>query len=263
MNHAPADSPALEPAELKHGEGWTRTRWLAVIALVFATQVALIFLLGEKNAAVPRAVLNVPTLKLANPADELLALDNPTLFVLPSPKDFAAAWLKMPEPEPPSFRWTEPPRWLPLPADGLGAAFGRLMQTNSFPSQPFVFKPAAEWTAPASPVEPAPAQNSTMHIEGGLAQRQLPSEISLTNWPYADVLPPCVVQVLVDPAGNVVSAVVLPPENNLEATSHYLAADQRALEIARTLRFTPAANLTIGRVIFNWQTVPPTNETNR
>ena len=29
------------------------------------------------------------------------------------------------------------------------------------------------------------------------------------------------------------------------------------LELARTLRFTPSASLTVGRIIFNWHTVPP------
>ena len=94
-----------------------------------------------------------------------------------------------------------------------------------------------------------------MQIEGELAQRQLPSEISLTNWPYADVLQPCVVQVLVDAAGNVVSTVIL-------TSSGYDAADQRALELARALSFKPASRLAVGRVIFNWHTVPPATTTN-
>jgi hypothetical protein len=91
----------------------------------------------------------------------------------------------------------------------------------------------------------------------------LPAQINLTNWPYADVIAPSKVQVLVDAAGNVVSAVLLPSENGFTAADHYDAADQRALELARALRFTPSARLTFGRITFNWQTVPPANETNR
>jgi hypothetical protein len=253
MSDASANSPALELAGPKPtGESWSRTRWLAVIALVFATHVALIFLVGEKKEIVPLPVTKVPTLTLANNSDELLALNDPTLFALPHQRDFvSAAWLKMPDVNQPSFRWTESPRWLPLSADGLGAAFVRLMQTNFFAGNSFDFKPVAELSTPTLPVEPAPAQNSTMQIEGELAQRQLlPSQISLTNWPYADVLAPCVVQVLVDAAGNVVSTVLLTP-------SGYDAADQSALEIARALRFTPLSHLTFGRIIFNWHTVPP------
>jgi TonB family protein len=255
MTGATANSPALEPAV--SGKGWTRTRLFTVIALVTAAQAGLIILFGEKREVSPRAVLNVPTLKLADAADELLALDDPTLFVLPNSKDFASSiWLKTPTNPPPDFRWTEPPRWLALSADDLGAAFSRLMQTNFPPSHPFNFKPAVALTTPTMPAEPVLAENSTMHIEGELAHRQFPSEINLTNWPYADVLAPCVVQVLVDAAGNVISTALL-------KSSSYKDADDKALELARVLRFTPSAKLTLGRVIFNWHTVPATNETNR
>jgi TonB family protein len=257
MNDATADSPAPEPGVTAHGAGWSLTRWFMVIALVTAAQAGLIFLFGEKDETIPRPVLHVPTLKLADTDAEQLALDDPTLFVLPNPKDFAsAAWLTNREPEQPSFRWTEPPRWLPMSTNGLGTALGQLMHTNFFQNSPFNFAPAAELTTPTMPAEPALVQNSTMLIRGELAQRQLPLEISLTNWPYADVLAPCVVQVLVNPAGNVISTVLL-------KSSSYKDADDKALELARALRFTPAANLAFGRIIFNWQTVPTTNENNR
>jgi hypothetical protein len=137
-------------------------------------------------------------------------------------------------------------------------AFGQFMQTNFFASRPLDFKPAAELSTPTLPVETVPAKNSTMQIEGELAQRQLPSEISLTNWPYADVIAPSKVQALVDAAGNVVSTVLLPPDNGFTAADYYDAANQRALEIARSLRFTPSSSPTFGRIIFNWHTVPPT-----
>ena len=260
MNDAPVNSPGLAepphrrgwPAEPKPSAGWSRNRWLVIIAFVFATHVALVCLFGEKKPVIPRAVTNVPALQLANDTDELLALNDPTLFALPHQRDFAAdVWLKLPDVKPPSFRWTEPPRWLPLSGAGLGAAFVRLMQTNFLASPPLDFKPALTLSTPTSPVEPLLAQHSTMQIEGELAQRQLPAPISLTNWPFADVLSPCVVQVLVDAAGNVVSTVILTP-------SGYDAADQRALAIARTLRFKPVPSVTMGRITFNWHTVPPT-----
>jgi hypothetical protein len=67
------------------------------------------------------------------------------------------------------------------------------------------------------------------------------------------------VQVVVDAAGNVVSAVLLPANNPLEAAGHFDDADRRALDLARTARFAPAPNLTVGRMIFNWHTVPITS----
>ena len=238
--------------EPERSEGWSRSRWLAVIAFVFATHVALIFLFGEKKEIAPRPVTNVPVLTLADNSDELLALDDPTLFALPHQRDFAsAAWLRLPPVNQPTNRYTEPPRPLPFSADGLGAAFGQFMQTNFLAvSRTLNFKPVAELSTPTLPVEPAFPQNSTMQIEGELAQRQLPAEISLTNWPYPDVLAPSKVQALVDAAGNVVSTVLL-------ESSSYKNADDEALELARALRFAPSPGLTFGRIIFNWHTVPP------
>ena len=80
MNDAAANPPALGLAESKPGEGWSRARWLSVIALVFAVHVALIFLFGEKKTIVPRAVTNVPRLNFADKGSPLLALNDPTLF---------------------------------------------------------------------------------------------------------------------------------------------------------------------------------------
>lgn len=250
MNEAPANALGLaEPNP--PGEGWSRNRWLTILTLVFAAHIALICMFGEWKPVVPRAVTNAPALGLADDADELLALNDPTLFALPHQRDFVtAAWLKLHDPKPPSFRWTEPPRWLALSAASLGATFHRLMQTNVFAGSPLDFKPPLTLSTPVPPLAPMLPQQSTLRIEGELAQRQLPTAISLTNWPLADVLPPSVVQVLVNPAGNVVSSVVLTP-------SGYDEADQRAAAIARTLRFKPAASVTLGRIIFHWHTVPP------
>jgi hypothetical protein len=257
MNDASANVPTLRLAEPKPSERWSHQRWLALVALIFAAHIALIFLFGEKKQVAARAVVNAPTLKLANDSDELLALNEPALFALPNPKDFASAvWLKMPDVKQPSFRWTEPPRWLPLPAENLGATFQEFMQTNFFAAYQFHFKPQPELSEPVLPVQPALAQNSTLQIEGALAQQRLLNEINLPSLPYNDVIAPSKVQMLVDGAGNVVSAVLLPSENSLEALSHYDVADQHALEIARTMRFEPAPRLTFGKLIFNWHTVP-------
>jgi hypothetical protein len=243
------------PSELKYDTRWTRSRWLMVFAFIFATQVALIFLFGQKKPVVPRTVKNIPTVKLANAGDELLALNDPTLFALPHPQDFASAkMLAMPGAKPPSFRWTEPPRWLPLATAGLGAALNRFTETNF--SHPLDFKPASRSSAPAFPILPLP-QNSTLQIEGELAQRQLPSAISLTNWPYANVIAPSLIQVLAGPMGNVISTVLLPPGSGYTTADQYEAADERALELARSLHFKPAPHVTVGEIIFNWHTVPP------
>jgi hypothetical protein len=51
----------------------------------------LLFAFGGRKQIVPRAVANVPTLRLADDSSELLALNDPTLFALPHQKDFTSA----------------------------------------------------------------------------------------------------------------------------------------------------------------------------
>jgi hypothetical protein len=246
MNAAPA-----EP------QTWSRQRWLTLAALVFAAHVAFIFAFGAKKQILPRAVKNVPQLQLADSASELITLGNPTLFALPNAKDFASAvWLKAHINAPADFRWTEAPRWLPAP-ENLGATFNRFMQTNQFAAFQLDFKPPPKSSAPVSPVESALAQTSTLQIAGDLAQRRLLNHLDLPSWPYANVIAPSRIQVLVNAAGNVVSTVLLPPDNGFTAADYYDAADQRALELARTARFAPAPRVTFGQLIFNWHTIPP------
>jgi len=269
MSDLRADSPALglagptqaapeaPPRREPPGAGWPFSRWLILIALVFAAHVALLFAFGARKQIVPRPATNVPTLKLADGSDELLALGDPTLFALPHPGDFVTAmWSQAAVVQPPPLRWTESPRWLSLSADELMTVFNRFMQTNRIAGFTLQLKPPVRLSTPAQPVEPALAQASTMRVVGDLTQRQLLTPINLPSWPYADVVAPSKVQMLVDEAGDVVSAIVLPSDNSLEALSHYDAADQHALELARAARFAPAPRLTIGQMIFTWHTVP-------
>jgi TonB family protein len=257
MNETAANQTAPGLAEPKpQGEGWSQKKWLTVIAIIFAAHVAIIFAFGEKGEIIPRAVTNVPKFKLANDSDELPALNDPTLFALPHQRDFAsAAWLKMPEEKPPSFRFAEPSRWLPLPAENLGATFQQFMRTNYFAGYQLDFKPEPELSEPVLSVEPALAQNSTVQISDELVQRKLLNQINPPSLPYNDVIAPSKVQALVDAAGNV-SPVLL-------ESSGYKDADDEALELARAARFAPAKNPAVGRMIFNWRTIPATNEQNR
>jgi TonB family protein len=98
---------------------------------------------------------------------------------------------------------------------------------------------------------------TTRHISGDLAHRSLANSkaIALPSLPRNDVIGASTVQVLVDAAGNVASAVVLEPNADPEA-------DQLALQLVRTLRFAPAPRLTFGEITFTWHCVPvmTTNE---
>ena len=245
---------------------WPHSRWLMLIALAFAAHVALLFAFGEHKPKPIRPVTNVPTLRLAADASELLALNDPTLFALPHQRDFASAIREQtPVLEQPSFYWTEPSDWLSLSGEALGTVFDEFMRTNRFAGFELQLKPPLKLSAPELPIEPVLAQTSTLLIQGDVAQRQLLNPIDVPSLPYNDVLAPSKVQVVVDAAGNVVSAVLLPSDYPLETAVHDEDADRRALELARAARFAPAPRLTIGQLIFNWHTVPmtSTNEPSR
>ena len=249
------------PGEEPPGDGlWTRGRWLALITLIFAAHVVLLYAFGERNPIIPRTVKHVPRLNLADNTREWLALNDPTLFALPHRRDFASVTRQQINAvKQPSFRWTEPPNWLPLPVEQLGAVFNEFMQTNRFAGLELQLKPPVKLSIPGLPMEPVLAQTSTLLIEGDIAQRPLLSPVNVPSLPYNDVIAPSKVQVLVDPAGSVISAVLLPSEYPQENAGHSDAADRQALELARAARFAPAPGLTLGRLIFNWRTVPMTN----
>jgi hypothetical protein len=228
------------------------------VALVFAAEVAIIFVLGQKHFPQPRAAKNVPHLALADSSADLMALDDPTLFVLPRVSDFVFAFTNpLPAVPLPSFGRTESPLPPPLVVDNLGAIFTRFMQTNQFAAPVLDFKPEPKLSGPVQPLSTAFAENSALRIEGELAQRKWLNSVNLPDWPYADVIAPSRVQVLVDAAGDVVSAILLPPDDPGEVTGHYEAADQRAFELARALRFSPSSRSTVGLLVFDWRTVAP------
>ena len=236
---------------------WTARRWWTIVAMVFTLHVALVMALGARKIPPARPVSSVPSLQLAAANDEFIALNNPTLFALPQTNDFGAAIRRLtPAFAQPSFRWTEPPRWLPLAAEPLGRDFDRYMRTNPPAVWPLDFKPAPEFNDPEIPSLSALTQASTLHLRGELARRPLLRPLTLTNWPAADVIAPSKVQVLVTPAGQVFDAVLLPPDYGLESDAPDDRADQMALTLARSARFAPADHETVGQMIFNWQTVP-------
>lgn len=236
---------------------WSPGRWLALIALVFAAHVAAIVVFGGKKPFAPRAVIDAPQLALANKASDLTALNDPTWFALPHAGDFAGAgWPQPVAVRQPSFRWTEPPRWLPLSAENLGALFRQFMQTNRFAEFRLDFKPQPELSRPVLTIRPALPEASTFKITGDLTRRRLLGVVALPSLPANNVIAPSRVQVVVDAAGSVVSAVLLPPETLTEAANRADVGDTNALQIARGLRFAPADHTTLGELIFHWHTVP-------
>ena len=132
MNAAPLD-PQL-PAELPHSDetSWSTGRWIFYIALAFGLHIGLLYGLSDHKPQPPRAVKNAATLLVTAGQTDSQQLDDPTLFARPHPRGFAAAtWLRLPQITFAPFRWTEPPRLLPLAVEQLGAIFLRHAETNA------------------------------------------------------------------------------------------------------------------------------------
>jgi hypothetical protein len=148
---------------------------------------------------------------------------------------------------------------LALTIEQLGAALVRHVETN--PPMLHTFEPIAPpLTAVLLPVENEFSREpARLRVIGNLAGRPVrnaPASLPLQPVPEGVVLTNTVVQVLVEPRGQVVSAVLIPPGSGVKAT------DQNALQFARNLRFQavdPAATATVGRLIFEWQPLPATN----
>ncbi len=271
-----ADSPGPMPARR-----WSWSRWTAAVAIVFVLHVILIFTFGARKNIQPAPARHAPSLALvAESPGDWLALNNATLFALPGNSGFAASmWMELPPLTIHQQNWTDEPHWL-NPSNSLQMAelfgpFNRFVQTNHFGGIHFDFNLPPEVAAPATATQPPILQSSTLQIQGEIAKRHLLTPIRLPSWPDSDVDAPSIVQVLVDPAGNVVSAVLLPQEIMSQVNSwepplwHNKKADPWAVEEARTLRFsplpsgaTPGSNtlsrVAVGQLVFNWYTVPAT-----
>ena len=246
-------------------ERWKAGRWWSLIGMVFAVQLSLILWLGNRPPERARRPAMAPAFHLAgNYPDELLRLDDPTLFALPHRQGFAGlAWLKMPQIDFGSFDWSERTNWLALDPTQLGAVFARFVETNHFDLwQPA--NPEPDLGVPEMVSAVAPAEPSRLRLEGELARRKLLTPIQLPSWPSTDVLTNSVVQVFLDGEGRPASVRLLVPG------SGKAEADQEAYKIARAARFEPAsksgpgstagpmANLRWGQMVFEWGTLPAT-----
>lgn len=247
---------------------WTRRRWWGVAALVFLFQLALIFWLGETAPPTPHPAAPGLTLRLAgSAAAELLALRDPTLFVLPRPQVISTpAWFKAPHPDADVFAWPEPANPPALSIGQPGTALSQRAESNLFPLQQALARFEPHPDLPEAAPLPMGADQSTLQLRGALAQRRLLAPLDLRSWTHRDILSNSVVQLLVDAEG-------MPRSITLLAGSGSPEADRYALALARGARFeplrpnpgdpasAPAAHLSWGRMVFLWHTqpLPPTN----
>lgn len=243
--------------------GWSPGRWWAAVAMVFVLQVGLMLWLEDRSPVVPRKATAAPVFRMSDrQPGEGLALEDPTLFALPHPHSFSGqAWLRIPSLEFRAPDWSEPVTNLSLVVEQLGAGFGTFVLTNPAPPFPTIVMPEPELRVPELVPAVPPSIPSTLRMEGGLAKRRLLSTPTLPSWDHTDLLANSVVQVLVDAQGNAVSVVLLPPGSGLKD------ADQLALDLSRAARFeaestvptwvkSSSTGLTIGTMVFQWQTLP-------
>jgi TonB family protein len=243
---------------------WPRRRWWGTILLLLGVQVGLVFWLGDRSLPIPRQASTNPAVFLATELpNELLALNNPTLLAWANRRGFSgAAWLKIPPVNYQLTDWTEPPRWLPLPADDLGNSFHRFAQSNLPYPFPIADKLLPRFTPPEfpTPTTSLPTRSS-LRVEGELAARHLLAQFNLPSWTNSDLLTNSIVQILVDAEGRTISATLLSGSGSKEA-------DQCALKVAKTARFNSlrvsgpdrlaetVPSLSWGQLIFDWHTVP-------
>ncbi len=247
---------------------WSPRRWLTTIGVVLAGQLILIFLVSDWAAprlrrGIPRTRFEMVTGPDAQRGlSELPGLDDPARFALVSAHGLSGpVWLSLPRFQHQAMEWSEPPRWLTQDVAQLGAAF-------AFVPDLATASPIASEKPPAAfagmPVFTRPAvTNSSLRIEGDLARRRLLTPFGLPSWPHTDILLPTRVQVVVDSGGTVVSAILTGGPSLLGGGSGLVAADTRALELARGALFEPApadstnSGLTWGLMVFQWQALPP------
>jgi hypothetical protein len=247
---------------------WSRSRWFISILMVFAAQVGLLFALRSRTPMVPPAPAPALSISVATEPAEILALNDPTLFLLPHREGFSGeAWRKTPRLEFQPADWSERPRLLPWTGQPPGGDFAISIRSNAVTAFQAFAIPDPGLEPEYSPEDPL-ATNSTVRIEGALKERRLVAPFTLRSWPNKDLLTNSVVQVQVDARGDVFSAVLLAPPASPRSD-----ADQLALNLVKKARFEPvqpvgpgrmkssAPELTTGTIIFQWQSLPlpPTN----
>ncbi|HPC59176.1 MAG TPA: hypothetical protein PKX23_00830 [Verrucomicrobiota bacterium] len=238
-----------------------RVRWWGSVTLVFATQLGLIFWLSDRSPLRTRPPAVSPSINLLDSgAENLLALQDATLFALPHQQGFSGpAWLHF---TPPDFHPADPPdppRWLALQPAVLGRTFQQLLALRLNADRPSPRPPLPELFRPALPAQRLGPAESELVVAGELAGQGPLAAIPLPPQPHADLLTNTVVSVVVDGLGQPVTTTLLAGSGRTEA-------DRLALDHARQFRFRPldpgltpleARNrLRWGELIFHWQTVP-------
>jgi hypothetical protein len=253
--------PASEPLP------WSPLRWTMAIVFVLAVE---IILMWQLSIRLPIPVREAPVaafqrlLAAGQPGPPWVQfLGDPALFVSIDRQGFSGlAWLNAAPLQHPLADWTNRVYWLAPAVSQLGNGFSRFIKTNQFAPvtivEDFAPQPTRLFAAGSLILT-----QSTMRVEGGLAQRALVALPALPAVASSEILSNTVVHALVNAPGYVLTATVL-------GTSGLAKADRLAQQIAKGIRFqavgppgggsTPrGTGTTPGILIFQWYTIPETN----
>jgi TonB family protein len=250
-------------AAVDHGPRWSRRRWCLTIFAVTLAQVAALLALSQRTPPPPRATRSEPDIRVLDPNGSrytgALPGTDPTLFALINRRSFSGrGWMQFDQAEHELRDWQDEPRWLTLDARQFGADFRRLAANSGADRLAIQDKPAPRPTVP--PVASLPVRGATSwELSPELRARPLLSALELPAWMHSDVLGRTVLQLVVNAAGDVLSARVL-------KTCGVGAADAFAVQTFERARFEPlpradrAAPPALGTAMISWITRPP--ETN-
>lgn len=243
---------------------WPAYRWWGFVAVVLGAQLGLIFWLGDHGPVPPRSAPTPLRFEMVGAvSNEILALTDPTLLALPHRESFAGeAWLQLTNPGYAPFEWSEPPQWLKLPVEQLGAAFHTFLATNQFAPPQTLAWSEPDFIGPETTGPSDEMQSSKLKVIGELANRHLLTGFTAGSWTNSEPLTNSVVQILVDQEGKPYFVTLL------GKGSGSAAADQFAVKEAWQTRFEPRpdpaapdarpeSKLTWGQLVFDWHTVPP------
>lgn len=244
-------------------DGWSRRRWAAVVALVFGLHVGLILMLEDRvpvtlRGREPRLAVGL----VLDPATsqrllDTLGIGDPTVLPLGNPRGgVAPAWRGYSPVEQRLQAGDTPVAAVAQSVSRLGGVFEEFVQTNAASPAPVPDRPAVQ---PVLPVKSAvsPPGRSTLRVQGVLAARPLIEPTLPRSWQHTNLLAETTVELFVNAAGEVLSPRLSSGGGAKDSVQR--AADQHALDLARSLRFQPLANapLTPGAIVFHWHVAAP------
>ena len=260
-----------EPSTKQPVEGWSNQAIGICVLIVFALQLGILFWLGRTPFKVRAHTVNepirlMPQIQLVSDSGPGAVFSDPTLFSRPNRRGFSGtAWRRFAGVEHQLINWDEAPRLLDNQPAALGATYRAALSDHLA----FVTDIPAKRPAGSMAVElPRLAFRVASELEprGSLAKRPVVRSVSVPAMPHNEALRRTRVRIGVNTDGYVVSATVL--DRLAKGDPFQAAADGRALELLRGIRFEPAKRarfdrpdrpgaLEWGEVLFHWRTIAP------